>query len=412
MTQTITITIQGTDDVAEISGDIEGSVTEDSGLVAGNLVVGGQLTLEDVDTVKDHFNAQTVVGDYGTLTLGANGAWSYVADNSQDDIQHLGADDSLTDTLEITSADGVTQTITITIQGTDDVAEISGDIEGSVTEDSGPVAGNLVVGGQLTLEDVDTVKDHFNAQTVVGDYGTLTLGANGAWSYVADNSQDDIQHLGADDSLTDTLEITSADGVTQTITITIQGTDDVAEISGDIEGSVTEDSGLVAGNLVVGGQLTLEDVDTVKDHFNAQTVVGDYGTLTLGANGAWSYVADNSQDDIQHLGADDSLTDTLEITSADGVTQTITITIQGTDDVAEISGDIEGSVTEDSGLVAGNLVVGGQLTLEDVDTVKDHFNAQTVVGDYGTLTLGANGAWSYVADNSQDDIQHLGADVA
>ncbi|UTW44001.1 VCBS domain-containing protein [bacterium SCSIO 12844] len=116
------------------------------------------------------------------------------------------------------------------------------------------------------------------------------------------------------------------------------------------------------------------------------------------ADGDWSYSADNSQSAIQALGDGDTLTDTITVTSDDGTTQDITITITGTNDDPTIGGDTNGSVTEDA---AATLTTSGTLTISDTDTGEAVFNAETISGTYGDLTIEADGDWSYSADNSQ-----------
>ena len=104
---------------------------------------------------------------------------------------------------------------------------IGGGNTGAVTEDVDPDAdGLLEVGGVLNISDPDVGESSFQAGTIVGTYGSLTIDAAGNWSYAADNTQAAIQQLDADESLTDVLTVTTADGTTHTITITINGAAD------------------------------------------------------------------------------------------------------------------------------------------------------------------------------------------
>ncbi|UTW43327.1 VCBS domain-containing protein [bacterium SCSIO 12844] len=63
------------------------------------------------------------------------------------------------------------------------------------------------------------------------------------------------------------------------------------------------------------------------------------------------------------------------------------------------------AVTEDA---AATLTTSGTLTISDTDTGEAVFNAETISGTYGDLTIEADGDWSYSADNSQSAIQALG----
>ncbi len=395
-TQNIVITINGTNDAATFSGTSTGAVTEDA---ASTLTATGSLNVSDTDSGEASFTAATVTGSYGSLTIDASGSWSYDADNSQTAIQALGSGDTLTETIEITSADGTAYDIVITLNGINDAASISGTDTGAVTEDG---ASTLTTSGSLSVTDSDSGEANFTAATVTGTYGSLTIDASGSWSYDADNSQTVIQALGSGDTLTETLSVQTADGTTQNIVITINGTNDAATFSGTSTGAVTEDA---ASTLTATGSLNVSDTDSGEASFTAATVTGSYGSLTIDASGSWSYDADNSQTAIQALGSGDTLTETIEITSADGTAYDIVITLNGINDAASISGTDTGAVTEDG---ASTLTTSGSLSVTDSDSGEANFTAATVTGTYGSLTIDASGSWSYDADNSQSAIQALG----
>ena len=61
------------------------------------------------------------------------------------------------------------------------------------------------------------------------------------------------------------------------------------------------------------------------------------GTFTLGADGAWTYTADNTQSAIQALGDGATKTDTFTAVAADGTTQVVTVTITGVGARIELS---------------------------------------------------------------------------
>ncbi|WP_220755766.1 VCBS domain-containing protein, partial [Shewanella sp. KT0246] len=72
--------------------------------------------------------------------------------------------------------------------------------------------------------------------------------------------------------------------------------------------------------------------------FSAETLQGQFGTLTINNLGHWTYTADNAQATIQGLKTGESVTDTLLVHSVDGTEQQVTVTINGTDDKAVIAG--------------------------------------------------------------------------
>lgn len=95
-------------------------------------------------------------------------------------------------------------------------------------------------------------------------------------------------------------------------------------------GSVTEDQGVVGGFLTASGDANYASGnDTGK--WTPETLTGGYGTLTVDADGVWTYLADNAQAAIQSLNTGEVLVEVFTITSAKGPA-TVTITIHGADE--------------------------------------------------------------------------------
>ncbi len=129
----MTVTINGANDAAVISGVTSGPVIEAGGVAngtPGTPVATGNLNSIDGDNPSD---AWTAVGTatastngYGTYTLTAAGLWVYTLDNSNAAVQALNVGQTLTDTFTVTTVDGTAQLVTITINGANDAAVISG----------------------------------------------------------------------------------------------------------------------------------------------------------------------------------------------------------------------------------------------------------------------------------------------
>jgi VCBS repeat-containing protein len=376
---TITVNITGTNDAAVISGTKSFNLTETNAV----LTTSGTLTSTDVDGTANSFRAETLTGTYGSLTMGTNGAWTYTAASAQD---QLVAGASATDTFTVHAADGTVSTITVNITGTNDAAVISGTKTFTLTETNAV----LTTSGTLTATDVDGTANAFAAETLTGTYGSLTMGTNGAWTYTAASAQD---QLVAGASAADTFTVHAADGTASTIAVTITGTNDAAVISGTSSFTLTETNAV----LTTSGTLTSTDVDGTVNAFTAETVTGSYGNLVMRANGSWNYTAKSAQDE---LGAGASATDTFTVHAADGTVSTITVNITGTNDAAVISGTKTFNLTETDAV----LTTSGTLTSTDVDGTANAFTAETVSGAYGSLTMGANGAWNYTASSAQDQL--------
>ena len=269
---------------AIITGDDHHSVTED--IIQGGtnqLMVSGTLNITDSDTGEAAFITKTDNGTYGSLTINTTGNWSYAADNSQAVIQNLATGATLTDSLIVNSVDGTPHTIVITINGIDEPnnpALITGLDRASVTEDVDPDADNLLeVGGLLNITDSDTSEAAFIAKAVNGNYGNLLIATAGQWYYSAYNNQTVIQNLVSGATLTDRLVVSSIDGTTHTVVITINGVDEpnsAPVITGIDSGSVTEDLNPDATNmLTVSGKLNITDNNPGEAAFIAKTVTGN-----------------------------------------------------------------------------------------------------------------------------------------
>ena len=424
VTQSLSVTIQATNDAAVIGGVATGDVTEDVSVIANVLSTAGALTISDADQGQATFAPQAGTAGsngHGNFTLAADGSWTYSADNTQTAIQQLGAGQSLTDSFTAHSSDGSAgQTITVTIHGTNDAAVIGGVATGDVTEDVSVIANVLSTAGALTISDADQGQATFAPQAGTAGsngHGNFTLAADGSWTYSADNTQTAIQQLGAGQSLTDSFTAHSSDGSAgQTITVTIHGTNDAAVIGGVATGDVTEDVSVIANVLSTAGALTISDADQGQATFAPQAGTAGsngHGNFTLAADGSWTYSADNTQTAIQQLGAGQSLTDSFTAHSSDGSAgQTITVTIHGTNDAAVIGGVATGDVTEDVSVIANVLSTAGALTISDADQGQATFAPQAGTAGsngHGNFTLAADGSWTYSADNTQTAIQQLGA---
>ncbi|WP_448684824.1 retention module-containing protein [Achromobacter xylosoxidans] len=404
-TKTITVDITGTNDAAVITpskdGDDQGNVKED-----GNLVTGGKLDVTDKDAGEATFNPQTdAKGDHGKFSIDANGNWKYELDNDDPKVQALAVGEKLVETFTVTTADGTKSTITVTIDGTNDDPKLSGKTDGAVAED-----GATSATGKLDVTDVDTSDTHTWTVSNNGDgqYGKFTVDANGNWKYELDNTSDKVQALKDGQKVTDTITVTVDDGhggtATKTITVDITGTNDAAVITpskpGDDKGTVQEDTTLTAN-----GKLDIVDKDAGEATFKPQTdFQGQYGTFSIDANGNWSFKLDNDAKAIQQLGAKEHLTETFTVTSADGTTGQVVITINGTNDAPTITGAATGDVTED-----GAKAVSGQLTQHDVDVNDKHTWSldNDGKGQYGSFTLDQNGKWTYTLDNDSAKVQAL-----
>ncbi|MBF8452278.1 VCBS domain-containing protein, partial [Aeromonas dhakensis] len=290
-------------------------------------------------------NGTPSAGALGSLTIDADGNWTY--DVANGDVQYLGEGETKVETFTVASVDGTTHTVTITITGVNDSAVIGGTDSGAVTEDeSNPT---LTETGTLTVTDVDGADEAKfvagNGVASTGALGSLSITEGGAWTYNVDNSK--VQYLGEGETKVETFVVESVDGTTHTVTITITGVNDAAVITGTDTGGVTEDES--NPTLTETGTLTVTDVDGADEAKfvagNGVASTGALGSLSITEGGAWTYNVDNSK--VQYLGEGETKVETFVVESVDGTTHTVTITITGVNDSAVIGGVDSGNVVED-----------------------------------------------------------------
>ena len=331
----VTVNITGTNDVAVITGTSTANLTETNAAQS----TGGTLVVTDVDSAQTLVAQTNVNGNngYGKFTVGTNGIWTYTMNSAQDQFV---AGQNYTDSITVTSADGTaTQVITVTIAGTNDAAIISGTSTGSVTEAGGVANGTLgtpTATGTLTSTDVDGTANSF-APVAAGSstYGTYTMTAGGVWTYTLNNSNAAVQALNVSGTLTDTFNVTTADGTVKAINVTISGANDAPVVSGTHVYTLT-DTSAIDSFADITGTLVASDIDNMTSSlvWSVANGVGNFGTLTVNANGTYTYVVNDLAANAVQGGATPSDTFTVTVTDPNGATatQTVTVNVTGAND--------------------------------------------------------------------------------
>ncbi|MCL1050179.1 retention module-containing protein [Shewanella abyssi] len=472
-TRTVTITIEGTNDIPVLSFEqgADSGMVKEAGVVdindEGNTpvasisMVSGQFNADDVDTGDGE--TWTVEGtpntDYGSFAVDGNGLWSYSLNDALADSLYEGQIIELTYTVRVTDNYGayVDQDVTITIEGTNDIPVLSfeqGADSGMVKEagvvdinDEGntPVDGISMVSGQFNADDVDTGDGE--TWTVEGtpntDYGSFAVDGNGLWSYSLNDALADSLYEGQIIELTYTVRVTDNYGayVDQDVTITIEGTNDIPVLSFEqgADSGMVKEAGVVdindEGNTpvdginMVSGQFNADDVDTGDGE--TWTVEGtpntDYGSFAVDGNGLWSYSLNDALADSLYEGQIIELTYTVRVTDNYGayVDQDVTITIEGTNDIPVLSFEqgADSGMVKEAGVVdindegntpvAGISMVSGQFNADDVDTGDGE--TWTVEGtpntDYGSFAVDGNGLWTYNLNDALADSLYEGQTV-
>ena len=404
----LTVSITGTNDAPV--------TTVDTAMFQEDVIVtatGNVLTNDtDIDqgTVLTVANAGVFAGQFGQLTLNADGSYTYVLDNASLGVQSLPEGQVVTETFAYQAPDGITSTpstLTVTITGTND-APVTAVDTAAVQEDlSISASGNVLVND--TDVDQGTVLTVANAGVFVGQFGTLTLNADGSYTYVLDNASLGVQSLAEEQVVTETFAYQATDGITSTpstLTVTITGTNDAPVTTVDTA-AVQEDLSISASGNVLAND---SDVDqgTILTVANAGVFVGQYGQLTLNADGSYTYALDNASLGVQSLAEGQVVTETFAYQATDGITSTpstLTVTITGTND-APVTAVDTAAVQEDISITASGNVLSNDTDV-DQGTVLTVANAGVFTGQFGQLTLNVDGSYSYALDNASLGVQSL-----
>ena len=455
--QTETITITGTNDVPVIGvQDLIGAVTEQV-TPAGNLTDSGTISFTDVDLADTHsISAVTRVGStLGTLTasvstdtshttgLGGQVTWNYsVADAA---VEYLAAGETRVETFSFNVLDNhggsVPSTVSVTISGTNDAPTItsaSTDAIGAVREDASTPT--LTDSGTIVFNDIDLTDVHTtNVTAVAGNLlgGTLTMGAvsenagttvgSVGWTYNVANSA--TQYLAAGQVATEKFTVTVADGhgdtTSQVVAVTVTGTNDAPLVAAALTSAANEGAASYSVNLLSGAS----DVDT-GDTATLQVANIAYkidgGAASALVPSGLSLSGNTLTVDPRHAAFDSLaaglqkvITVSYNVTDAHGATvaQTETITITGTNDAPVAINDIgSGStITNATGNVLGNDtdVDSSSFTVTGIRTGSTEGSGTVsapgaaLAGAHGTLTLNANGNYSYAVNQSDAAVQAL-----
>ena len=347
MTETATVTVN----VSAASDMVDDTLaTAEDTPVSANVISGG--------AGADNFEGSvslTAVGTagHGTVSYAANGAVTYTPT-----ADYYGSDSF---TYTVTSASGVTETATVTVN----VSAASDMVDDTLaTAEDTPVSANVISGGAGA--------DNFEGSvslTAVGTagHGTVSYAANGAVTYTPT-----ADYYGSDSF---TYTVTSASGVTETATVTVN----VSAASDMVDDTLaTAEDTPVSANVISGG--------AGADNFEGSvslTAVGTagHGTVSYAANGAVTYTPT-----ADYYGSDSF---TYTVTSASGVTETATVTVN----VSAASDMVDDTLaTAEDTPVSANVISGG--------AGADNFEGSvslTAVGTagHGTVSYAANGAVTY-----------------
>jgi VCBS repeat-containing protein len=322
------------------------------------------------DTDVDGNSLAAVLGTgpaSGVLTLNANGSFTYAPNSNFNG----------TDSFTYRASDGTTNsnlaTVTITVNPVNDAPVANNDTY-SVNEDG---TLNIAAAGVLAN---DTDVDGNSLAAVLGTgpaSGVLTLSPNGSFTYTPN------ANFNGTDSFTYRANDGTVDSNLATVRITVNGSNTAPVAAADCY-TTNEDTPLT----VTLPGLLANDSDADGNTLTAVLVAGPaHGTLTLNANGSFTYTPNSN------FNGDDSFTYSANDGTANSNIATVAITVCPINDAPVANND--SYVTNQNTPLT--VTVPGVLA-NDTDAEGSGLTAILNSGpSHGTLTLNANGSFTYTA---------------
>ena len=266
----------------------------------------------------------SVRGQYGSLTIGADGSYSYTLDESSDftagdgtqydRLDYLNEGETLTETFTIFVRDEhgawASKEVTVTVTGTNDRPTLDV-LDGKKFFDAS--------GKEIAVAD-----DRLHA------YGTADSAADAVVRLTGRvQASDDDRENGAGQETTD--------GDNHGLQFSLQGT--------GYDPALTSSSVWKDGS---GHDLRTGPVEVSRSGDGGYVATTEYGTLTLDQYGNYTYELHDGDDDVTALGKGETVTETFVVRVVDHrgawSEKTITITIEGTDDKPVLSNDTESAL--------------------------------------------------------------------
>lgn len=438
-TAVVTVTIQGANDAPVAADDI---VTAAAGAAAptGN-VLNNDRDVDAGDTKTVTFaqagttatpgapvaGATAIVGTYGTLTINPNGTYTYVVDTANAAVQALAAGATATETFSYQMKDtaGATSVakLSVTVTGRNDapVNAYPASVTGAVNTPIAFTGGNLV-----SVADVD---GNLQSVTLHVDHGTLT--ASGSGGTISGAGTADLVITGTQaeiNAILASLAYTPATGFSGADFLTILSQDSQAAYDSDgfainiptaFAGPTVKESDLANGTDPTDTEETASTTLAAPagQNFGGTTQSGTdtYGTWTLTTSGVFTYTltgapgvsAPSSTRTVPVVTYDqfgNATSNPVTVTIVDDGPVAVADTNTALDGGTAVTGNVLTDDTDDAfgadGPKAGGGVVGVRAAGGDTTTAVVGGPGNAITGQYGTLTLDADGSYTYTPANS------------
>ena len=399
-----------------------GLVDSLSGEAVTLALVGGVI----IGSTSTHEVFRISVDAAGVVTFDQSRAVRHTPDSGPDQSVSLSGSNLITLTAIATDGDGDTARATVDITGRfavrDDAPQAVADSDNVARDGEIFADGNVLTGmGGVDTNGVDGVADSAGndgglrvtaiaygstagalGSALAGNYGSITVAADGSYRYELDIADPDVIALKASETLAETFtySIADTDGdiSTATITITITGANDFPVARADTNWVLDGPSGsdpATSGNVLQdishpgapsGSFADVADTDPDLEALTvstAGTYVGIYGTLVIGGNGAYTYTLNEENVAVNALDSGQSLSESFGYTVTDGalsVSSALTITVFGTNDAPTIGSSV--ARISEEGLPNANPDSAPNATLDTTDSAS--FSGVLAIADVDT----------------------------
>ncbi|WP_284079644.1 VCBS domain-containing protein [Acinetobacter nosocomialis] len=442
VTTTGSLVVQVIDDVPTAVNDSNSIPVGSLAVVTGNVVSndtkgadGARVTTVKADTANgldvtiDPVGNYPVVGKYGTLTIHSDGSYSYArnagsaggvsdvftytltdGDNDTSTAQLTINIADATPTSTIPTAGGATTTVyesSLNNGGTEastNKETTSGTIsftspDGLAASDAIKLGGHTLTTTNQSFSDGLTARYEYNAATGTGTiYYSYTLPAKTSGDNTTATFAVEIKDADGDSATAGNLVINIVDDAPITVADTGSVTEGALLTKDAASGVLSNDQSGADGWAIGGGVVGVAkgNTGTTSSTGVGTSITGDYGTLTLNANGSYSYKADPNK---ITANAQDVFTYTVRDADGDLKTSTLTINVQ---DVTANPLTTVGSVREDgidangtqpagTDASSSSNIINGDLNLQTGWTAQ----AKTGTTANGTYTVNSNGTYSF-----------------